>query len=425
MRATEVAPPAYYLLLHFWIRVLGSDSVWTMRLLSVLGGIALVAAVWWLGRLVAGNAVALLAALMTALSPLAVEYVQEVRAYTFVMLGGTIAVAAAVEATRRPRNARPWLVVSAAASVATIWLHYTGLLVILPLVAYVWTSRGLSIVARRAYVVVCAAAFVIVAPLMVIQLRAGHQGGVAPFAKPTATNFARVLGTPFDGRFPPRALTYLTGAVAVAVALVYILSRPGVLPRAHERWLVLAAAVIPVVAIAGVTVAAKLFDEQTYYVLITRYTAVSAPFLLVAIAITLVRAPRAAAIALAALVVASIVSGLSATYSSANFQPNLRAAFAAIARDYHAGDTVVLAGAVAQPGDADYYVAGLRSRWPHAVVVGMSQTKTSTPPSGLRLWVVSDTGSEPVVRAVLSQEGWHAISREAFSPDIELTLDTR
>src|SRR5438270_8559203 len=50
VRATEVAPPAYYVLLHFWMRLLSVDSVWTMRLLSVLGGIALVGSVWWLGR---------------------------------------------------------------------------------------------------------------------------------------------------------------------------------------------------------------------------------------------------------------------------------------------------------------------------------------------------------------------------------------
>jgi uncharacterized membrane protein len=152
VRATEVAPPGYYLLLHFWIRLLGSDSEWTMRLLSALAGIAFVGAVWWLGRLVAGNSVGVLAALMATLSPLLVAYAQEVRAYIFVMVCAVIEVAAAIEATRRLDEAMRWIGVSAAASVATIWLHYTGLLVILPLAAFVWTSE-LGVVARRAYLV--------------------------------------------------------------------------------------------------------------------------------------------------------------------------------------------------------------------------------------------------------------------------------
>jgi hypothetical protein len=84
------------------------------------------------------------------------------------------------------------------------------------------------------------------------------------------------------------------------------------------------------------------------------------------------------------LVITSIVSGLSATYSNANFQPNLRAA-------------------VAHP----------------------SQTQAVTRPSGSRLWVISDAGSEPMVAAALAQEGWHVVSTGTFKPGIELALDTR
>jgi uncharacterized membrane protein len=378
--------------------------------------------VWWLGRLVAGGTGALLAALMAALSPLVVGYAQEVRAYIFVMLFAAIAVAAAIEATRRPDEARRWIGVSAAASVATIWLHYTGLLVILPLAAFVWTSRELGVVARRGYAVACATAFLIVAPLMVLQLRAGHQGGVAPFAQPTATNFARVLGTPFDGGFPPQALTYVTGAAVTAAALVFLLLRRGGLSRPREQWLLLAVALTPVLAIAGITVAAKVLHKATYYSLVTRYTAVAAPFMLIALAVSLVRAPRGAALGLAALVAIAIVSGLSATYSSANYQPNLRSAFAQIDRGYRPGDTVVLAGVPSGRGDADYYVAHLHRQRRDAVVVRMNPARPTIPTSGLRVWVVSDTGSEPFVTAALAQAGLHTASNTALNPDIELTL---
>ena len=49
--------------------------------------IALIGAVSWLGTLVAERRTGVLAGLLTALSPLVLQYAQEVRAYVFVMLG--------------------------------------------------------------------------------------------------------------------------------------------------------------------------------------------------------------------------------------------------------------------------------------------------------------------------------------------------
>lgn len=423
VRATEVAPPAYYLLLHSWIRVLGSESVWSMRLLSMIGGLALVGSMWWLGRLIGGGRAGLIAALLAALSPLVIEYAQEVRAYVFAMLCATIAVASAVQAARRDRDQRRWMALSASASVATIWLHYTGLLVILPLAVYVWTSPSLARSVRRAYTLACAASLLIIAPLMAIQLRAGHQGGVAPYAKPTATNFARVLGTPFDGRFPPHAAAYLSGAAIVCAALVCLLWRMQLGGAAHEQRLILGACLTPVVAISTVTVAASALHEQTYYAMITRYSAVATPFMLVAIAVALVRAPRPLSIALAALVAVSLASGLPATYATANQQPNLRGAFSEVARRYRAGDTVVLAGAVAQPGDADYYLAALRRQHPGTRIARLPWTLP--PATAGPLWVVCDTGSEAAVAADLARYGWHARSSRTFDPGIELTVAVR
>jgi hypothetical protein len=47
------------------------------------------------------------------------------------------------------------------------------------------------------------------------------------------------------------------------------------------------------------------------------------------------------------------------------------------------------------------------------------------PTSEPRLWVVSDTGSEPLVAGALAQEGWHSVSSAVFDPAIELTLASR
>jgi 4-amino-4-deoxy-L-arabinose transferase-like glycosyltransferase len=425
VRATEVAPPGYYVLLHFWIGIVGSNSEWAMRFLSVVAGIAFVAGVWWLGRLLAGDAVGLLAGLMAALSPVVVQYAQEIRAYIFVMLFTVVAVAAAIRATRGGDHASRWVGVAAAASVAAIWVHYTGLLVIVPLAVYVWTDRRLSVRVRRAYVIICGVAFVIVAPLMVMQLRAGHQGGVAPFAHPSAANFARVVGTPFDGNFAPRALAYAPGAAAVLIALAYVLAAPRAVPSRRDRWLLIAAAGTPVAAVIAVTVAAAALNEHTYYSLITRYTAVAAAFMLISIAIAIVKAPRPAGGLLGIAVAIPIVAGLAATYSSSNAQPNLRAAFNRVASDFRPGDQLVLVGTSAQRSDAAYYVARLRRRFHHAPVIRDTQTPSVMPSSGTRLWIVSDTGSQPAVATALAHGGRRTDSITGFNPTIELTLASR
>ena len=423
VRSTEVAPPLYYLLLHFWIAAFGDGTEWGMRLLSVLAGLAFVAAVWWLGRLVAGRRPGLLAALLAAVSPLAVQYAQELRAYAFVMASVTIAAAAAIEAVRRPSRPGPWLAVSALASVASIWLHYTGLLVIVPVLVYVCTAPELTRRVRRAYALSCAAALAIVAPLLILQLRAGHEGGVAPFAKPTATNLARVVGAPFDGRFVPHALTYVTGAIAVVVSVAWLTARPRVLGDRREQRLVLAAAVVAPAVIVAVTVLARLLGRQSDYALISRYAAVAAAFMLVAIAATLLSLPRPAGVTLGAVVAVAAISGLSSTYST--LWPNLRSPFQAISRGYHPGDAVVLAGSVAEPGDADYYVARLRGRRPGAIVAPLTLRRPRLPAAPARLWVVSDFGTQALVSNLLTRAGWHEEAKRSYHPGIALTLAGR
>src|SRR5215207_3111076 len=100
LRYTEVTPPLYYLLLHAWMQIAGGDSETLLRLPSVVAGVGLVAAVYWLGSVVAGRKAGLIAAGLTSISPLVLLYAQQVRAYVWVMLAVTIAVAAAVHAGR-------------------------------------------------------------------------------------------------------------------------------------------------------------------------------------------------------------------------------------------------------------------------------------------------------------------------------------
>ena len=76
----DVHPPGYYLALHYW-RELAGESEFALRALSVFCGILTVAFTFKLGNRLQGWTAGLGAALLAALSPLAVYYSQEARMY--------------------------------------------------------------------------------------------------------------------------------------------------------------------------------------------------------------------------------------------------------------------------------------------------------------------------------------------------------
>ena len=76
----DIHPPGYYLLLHYWQAAVGL-SEFALRYLSVITGVLTVALTYALGKRLFGPPVGLLAALLGAVSPLAVYYSQEARMY--------------------------------------------------------------------------------------------------------------------------------------------------------------------------------------------------------------------------------------------------------------------------------------------------------------------------------------------------------
>lgn len=78
-------PPAYYLLLHVWMGVVGEGDA-AIRSLSAVLWLATLPLMWVAGRRIGGQPVAWVAAGMWALSPLAVRYATENRMYSMVAL---------------------------------------------------------------------------------------------------------------------------------------------------------------------------------------------------------------------------------------------------------------------------------------------------------------------------------------------------
>ncbi len=87
--AADIHPPFYYYLLKVWMALFGPGE-FALRLLSVVAGTATVAFTYALATRLMGRKVALLSALLLAVSPFHVYYSQEVRMYALV---GMLAVA--------------------------------------------------------------------------------------------------------------------------------------------------------------------------------------------------------------------------------------------------------------------------------------------------------------------------------------------
>ncbi len=94
--AKDIHPPLYYFLLHFWMPVTG-DSEFAVRFLSVIAGVLLVAFTTRLARDLFGREAALVAGLLSALSPFLVYYSQETRMYIWVAMWCAVSVWAMVK----------------------------------------------------------------------------------------------------------------------------------------------------------------------------------------------------------------------------------------------------------------------------------------------------------------------------------------
>ena len=120
--ARDVHPPLYFMLLHGWI-ALFADSLFSIRALSVLPGIATVfLGMWWM-RLISTQRAALLAGLLLALLPTAVRYSQEVRMYAWLGVWLMAATIALVYWVKTPAKNR-YLLAYAALMAAAFYTHY-------------------------------------------------------------------------------------------------------------------------------------------------------------------------------------------------------------------------------------------------------------------------------------------------------------
>jgi len=115
----------YYVMLRPWLEIHLGEA--TVRLLSVLPGIASIPVMYLLGKRLFDRNVGLLAALFLALNTCSVVYSQEARAYSWLLLGVVVSTYLFARLIERPTHAMACAYALAAG--ATFYFHYFGLLV--------------------------------------------------------------------------------------------------------------------------------------------------------------------------------------------------------------------------------------------------------------------------------------------------------
>lgn len=308
---TESTPPFGFLLP--WAAVKLGDPTVTVRLPSLLLGTAVVPLAYLLGRRTVGAPAALLGAAFMALSPFAIWYSDESRAYatmTFLAVLSTLALVLALQ-TRR----RGWWVVYAVAACLVLYTHYMGVFVVIVQAAWATVAhrdRWRELALAHAAVVL---GYLPWLPSFVIQSDDTSAQRISTFKDFTPKGAVReltisVIGHPFLSleSAPGRAALALFGlgvAAAVAGALVHVRARravPGV--RSPAVLVALVALATP----AGVAVYSVL-GQNAY---IPRNLSASLPALALVLAAGLVALRRPAAV-VAGLTAVVVALGIGAT----------------------------------------------------------------------------------------------------------------
>jgi mannosyltransferase len=128
--SSDVHPPTYYLLLHYWMGLFGKSES-ALRFLSVLLGIATIFVVFRIATILAGATVGAVACLLFAVSPIQIQYDTEVNIYALLVFAAAIAIWGAarfVDGMTRPSALRAALPLFAGGTILAMASQNTGVL---------------------------------------------------------------------------------------------------------------------------------------------------------------------------------------------------------------------------------------------------------------------------------------------------------
>jgi mannosyltransferase len=335
----EISPPLYFVVAWLFGK-LGDPFVW-LRIPSLVAGVATVPLVYVLGVRTVGRAAALAGTALFALSPFAIFYATEARAYalmTMLVVLSTLVLLRALET-----DERRWWVALALLEAAAMYSHYTAVFVLAAQAGWAALShrerlRGLLLSAGAAVIL-----FAPWLPFMVDDSNAPNQaiiGALEPFGPATV---ARNVGRLVDGG-PFARLTDLPGTpafVLLGLAALIGLAALAWRPRSGDlAWLREPAALVALLALAA-PVGAALYSAVSEDLFIARNLISSLPYLTLACPALLLSLPRALAAPALALTLAALAIGAAATLESDTRRPPYEEAGAFIESRARPGDVVL------------------------------------------------------------------------------------
>jgi hypothetical protein len=276
-----------------------------------------------------------------------------------------------------------------------MWLHYTAALVMVPLGIWLVSQRAITPRRRGWCAVGLASGALIELPLFLTQYHYTPNGGLGNLGAISWVNTFKVVGTPFDGRFNEGLNAYrVVGALLVGGALGVVVARDR--RNVGTRALLLALGATPLVVILLLGVAGK-------DIVISRYTAVAAPFLLttMAAAVSSVRRPAAAILGAALLGVS--VWGLVNSHRVSGFYAPARQTMALIAHHERPGDIVEVPGDAGDDIPLAYYGQRLLHPALPYVPEGQHATILAAVHQHRRFWLIGHLETPPTSHTVLAR----------------------
>jgi mannosyltransferase len=304
----EANGTAYAVVLWPLVHIFGQAAA-VLRAPAVAAGVASVPALWWAARRFAGPAVALLAAALLAINPMAVFYGHQARPYAFVVLGACLAFGSLARALEDPEGFG-WWAAYVAAMALTAYSETLAAVLVLPAHALLVLRAPAD--ARRRWILALGAILVLCVPLIVASaIERSRRNPLYWLIKPDRSLIVLALQEFTAGFSDQTALRWLTIAAGAALVLgaAVLVPRRG---RRADPWplaVALCWGLVPFAILLLGSIVTPLFYP--------RYAIVALPGLCLAVSVAAVRlfaarrgrlVPAAALAGAAAIVAAALAA---------------------------------------------------------------------------------------------------------------------